>query len=166
VSVAGKGTLLLFLHGIRGSRHHWARQVEFFSRHFRAAAWDARGYGDSEDYEGALQFDEHFSADVLRVADHFGADKMHLVGLSMGGRIAQLREELDAKGLRFPLHFYLSDEWFTPDGVPGVAVPFYLAHSRLAKLELAQMLERFDVRIDVDVRRIEEEQFTHEPSEE
>jgi septum formation protein len=32
--------------------------------------------------------------------------------------------------------------------------------------ELAQMLERFDVRIDVDVRRIEEEQFTHEPSEE
>ena len=89
MSVAGKGTRLLFLHGIRGSRHHWARQVEFFSRHFRAAAWDARGYGDSEDYEGALQFDEHFSADVLRVADHFGADKMHLVGLSMGGRIAR-----------------------------------------------------------------------------
>jgi 3-oxoadipate enol-lactonase len=63
--------------------------VEFFSRHFRAAAWDARGYGDSEDYEGTLQFDEHFTADLLRVADHFGADKMHLVGLSMGGRIAR-----------------------------------------------------------------------------
>lgn len=89
MSVAGKGTLLLFLHGIRGSRRHWARQVEFFSRHFRAAAWDARGYGDSEDYEGALQFDAHFTADVLRVADHFRADKMHLVGLSMGGRIAR-----------------------------------------------------------------------------
>ena len=65
------------------------RQVEFFSRHFRAAAWDARGYGDSDDYEGALQFDEHFTADVLRVADHFRAGKMHLVGLSMGGRIAR-----------------------------------------------------------------------------
>jgi pimeloyl-ACP methyl ester carboxylesterase len=65
------------------------RQVEFFSRHFRAAAWDARGYGDSDDYEGALQFDEHFSADVLRVAEHFRAEKMHLVGLSMGGRIAR-----------------------------------------------------------------------------
>lgn len=89
MSVAGKGTLLLFLHGIRGSRRHWTRQVEFFSRHFRAAAWDARGYGDSEDYEGALQFDEHFTADLLRVAEHFRADKMHLVGLSMGGRIAR-----------------------------------------------------------------------------
>lgn len=63
--------------------------MEFFARHFRAAAWDARGYGDSEDYEGALQFDQHFTADVLRVADHFRADKMHLVGLSMGGRIAR-----------------------------------------------------------------------------
>jgi pimeloyl-ACP methyl ester carboxylesterase len=89
VSVAGHGTLLLFLHGIRGSRHHWARQIEFFSRRFRAAAWDARGYGESDDYEGALRFDEHFTADVLRVADHFRAEKMHLVGLSMGGRIAR-----------------------------------------------------------------------------
>ena len=89
MSVAGQGTLLLFLHGIRGSRRHWARQIEFFSRRFRAAAWDARGYGDSEDYEGALQFDQHFTADVLRVADYFGARKMHLVGLSMGGRIAR-----------------------------------------------------------------------------
>jgi hypothetical protein len=39
------------------------------------------------------------------------------------------------------LHFYLSDEWFTPDGAAAIAVPFYLAHPRLAKLEEAQMLE-------------------------
>ena len=81
--------MLLFLHGIRGSRRNWTRQLEFFSRHFRAAAWDARGYGDSDDYDGPLQFDQHFSADVVRIADHFGAKKMHLVGLSMGGRIAR-----------------------------------------------------------------------------
>ena len=89
MSVAGGGTLLLFLHGIRGNRRNWKRQVEFFARHFKAAAWDARGYGDSADYEGGLQFDAHFTGDVLRVADHFRADKMHLVGLSMGGRIAR-----------------------------------------------------------------------------
>jgi hypothetical protein len=35
----------------------------------------------------------------------------------------------------------LSDEWFTPDGAAAIAVPFYLAHPRLAKLEEAQMLE-------------------------
>ena len=88
VSVAGDGPLVLFLHGIRGDRHNWAPQLEAFSQRWRAAAWDARGYGDSDDYEGPLQFD-HFCGDVLRVAEHFGARRMHLVGLSMGGRIAR-----------------------------------------------------------------------------
>jgi 3-oxoadipate enol-lactonase len=77
------------VHGIRGNRRNWRGQLEFFSDRFRAAACDMRGYGDSDDYEGPLEFDQDFSADVLRVADHFRAAKMHLVGLSMGGRIAR-----------------------------------------------------------------------------
>lgn len=56
-------------------------------------------------------------------------------------RIAQLYAELDARGISFRPHFWLSDEWFTPDGVTGVAIPFYLAHPRLMKLEQNQMLE-------------------------
>lgn len=88
VSVEGSGALVLFLHGIRGNRRNWSPQLAAFSRQFRAAAWDARGYGDSDDYEGPLQFD-HFIGDVLRVAEHFKAQKIHLVGLSMGGRIAR-----------------------------------------------------------------------------
>jgi hypothetical protein len=59
----------------------------------------------------------------------------------LADRIQQFRAELESRGLRFPLHFYLSDEWFTPDGAAAIAVPFYLAHPRLAKLEEAQMLE-------------------------
>ena len=62
-------------------------------------------------------------------------------GTELEQRIAQVNAELEARGLRFRPHYWLSDEWFTPDGVPGVAIPFYLAHPRLAKLELAQMLE-------------------------
>lgn len=60
---------------------------------------------------------------------------------TLANRIAQLRAELEARELRFPLHFYLSDEWFTPDGGTAIAIPFYLAHPRLAALEEAQMLE-------------------------
>jgi hypothetical protein len=56
-------------------------------------------------------------------------------------RTEQLRSELDSAGLRAKIHFYLSDEWFTPDGATAIAIPFYLAHPRLAKLEEAQMLE-------------------------
>ena len=89
VASAGRGPLVLFLHGIGGNRNHWQHQIAFFSQHgFTAAAWDARGYGDSDDYEGALQF-EHFTSDVLRTVDFMKEERIHLVGLSMGGRIAR-----------------------------------------------------------------------------
>lgn len=55
--------------------------------------------------------------------------------------IAQLYDELKARDLIFQPSFWLSDDWFTPDGVPGCALPFYLAHPRLARLEQNQMLE-------------------------
>ena len=60
---------------------------------------------------------------------------------TLAERIGRLRDELAANGLVFPIHFYLSDEWFTPDGRTVIAVPFYLAHPRLARLEHAQMFE-------------------------
>jgi len=68
------------------------------------------------------------------------------LGLTIEGswlepRVNQLYEELAARGLNFRPHFWLAAEWFTPDGVPGVAIPFYLAHPRLTKLEESQMLE-------------------------
>src|SRR4030095_2393640 len=66
--------------------------------------------------------------------------KVSIAGTEVQQHIAQVNSELEGRGLVRP-HYWLSDEWFTPDGVPGVAVPFYLAHPRLAKLELAQMLE-------------------------
>ena len=90
VSHAGSGPLVLFLHGIRGNRGNWNHQIDAVAAHgFTAAAWDARGYGDSDDYDTPLNFRDHFVGDVLRVAAHFDTQKFHLVGLSMGGRIAR-----------------------------------------------------------------------------
>jgi hypothetical protein len=66
---------------------------------------------------------------------------LRVEGSVLEERVAQLYAELEASGLAFRPHHWLSDEWFTPDGVPGVAIPFYLAHPRLARLELTQMLE-------------------------
>ncbi len=60
---------------------------------------------------------------------------------TLASRIDQLRSELAARGLELPIHFYLSDEWFTPDGATAIAIPFYLAHPRLERLEESQMLE-------------------------
>jgi hypothetical protein len=66
---------------------------------------------------------------------------LHIEGSALEARIADLRAELDSRELRFPLHFYLSDEWFTHDDVSAIAIAFYLAHPRLSQLEKAQMLE-------------------------
>jgi hypothetical protein len=66
---------------------------------------------------------------------------LSIAGTELEPRIAQINAELEARGLAFHPFYYLSDEWFTPDGVAGIAIPFYLAHPRLAKLELKEMLE-------------------------
>lgn len=86
----GGGSLVLFLHGIGGNASNWSAQLgAVAAAGFTAAAWDGRGYGDSDDDEGSLAFDD-FVADVGRVLDHFGGSPAHLVGLSMGGRIAMV----------------------------------------------------------------------------
>lgn len=85
----GEGPLVLFMHGIGGNRTNWHDQLPAFAkRNFHAVAWDARGYGLSEDYDGPLDFGD-FAGDILRLIDHFRVERAHLCGLSMGGRIAQ-----------------------------------------------------------------------------
>ncbi|MGD8414733.1 MAG: putative zinc-binding metallopeptidase [Candidatus Latescibacterota bacterium] len=56
-------------------------------------------------------------------------------------QIQQLYEELDRRGLKFRPHCWLGTEWFSPNRVPGIGIPFYLAHPRLRKLEDRMMLE-------------------------
>jgi hypothetical protein len=74
----------------------------------------------------------------LRISDL----RVTIEGSALEPRVAQLQSELAARGLSsFEPHFWLSSEWFSPDGIPGVAIPFYLAHPRLEKLERTQMLE-------------------------
>jgi len=84
---AGKGDIVLFLHGIGGNRTNWRDQLPAFAAKYHAVAWDARGYGESDDYQGPLDFGD-FARDIVRLLDHLGADTAHIVGLSMGGRIA------------------------------------------------------------------------------
>ncbi|MDZ4694482.1 MAG: putative zinc-binding metallopeptidase [Deltaproteobacteria bacterium] len=55
--------------------------------------------------------------------------------------IEQLGAELRTRGIRVTPHCWLSSEWFCPDGVPGFAIPFYLAHPRLMRLEQTIMGE-------------------------
>jgi 3-oxoadipate enol-lactonase len=86
--IEGSGPLVVFLHGIGGNRSNWEEQVAFFATRFCAVAWDARGYGASDDPPQTLKFSD-YADDLVRVLDHLGAERAHLVGLSMGGMILQ-----------------------------------------------------------------------------
>jgi hypothetical protein len=66
---------------------------------------------------------------------------LKIEGTVLETRIQELQAELEACDLRFPIHAYISREWFTPDGTASMAVPFYLTHPRLERLERAQMFE-------------------------
>ncbi len=57
------------------------------------------------------------------------------------GRVEALYEQLERRDIRLRPHCWLSDEWFSPDQVPGIAIPFYLAHPRLQRLERRMMLD-------------------------
>ena len=59
----------------------------------------------------------------------------------MARRVQRLHRELQAHDIVALPHAWLSEEFFNPDGVLGFAIPFYLAHPRLMRLERTQMLE-------------------------
>jgi hypothetical protein len=52
-----------------------------------------------------------------------------------------LHGELEERGIRLRPYAWISSEWFVPENTPGIAIPFYLAHPRLMKLEKKMMLE-------------------------
>jgi hypothetical protein len=68
------------------------------------------------------------------------------LGLTIEGtwleeRVAKLYHELENRGFRFRPHVWISDDWFSPADVPGFAIPFYLVHPRLRRLERNQFLD-------------------------
>src|SRR5712692_5147349 len=66
---------------------------------------------------------------------------VRIEGSELEARVGQLYDELAARGVTLRPDCYLGDEWFSPAGVPAIAIPFYLAHPRLKTLELHRMLE-------------------------
>ncbi len=53
--------------------------------------------------------------------------------------VLALYDELGRRGIDFRPHVWLSEEWFSPDGIPGIAIPFFVAHPRLRQLERRMM---------------------------
>ena len=66
---------------------------------------------------------------------------VRLEGTWLEGCVADLHAELEQRGLTVRPHAWISSEWFSPSDTPGIAIPFYLAHPRLMRLERKMIID-------------------------
>ena len=85
---SGTGPSLLMLMGFGDSIAAWSAQVPAFAAHHRTIALDHRGTGESESPADGYSIPQ-FSDDAIGLLDHLGIERAHLLGYSMGGRVAQ-----------------------------------------------------------------------------
>jgi 3-oxoadipate enol-lactonase len=97
----GAGAPLLCIMGFATDSNGWLLQVPEFSKHYRTIVFDNRGVGRSAKPTGAYTIHE-MADDAVGLLDHLDVDGAHVLGLSMGGMIAQelvLRHPHRVRGL-------------------------------------------------------------------
>jgi hypothetical protein len=80
--VSGAGVPIVFVAGLGDRGTYWTAQVAAFSSEFQVVTFDHRGVGSSEGQPPHKI--EQWAADTLRLIDHLGLDRVHLVGHSTG----------------------------------------------------------------------------------
>jgi pimeloyl-ACP methyl ester carboxylesterase len=86
--VHGEGEPLLCITGLAVDTLSWTLQVPAWSQRFRTIVFDNRDVGQSSQADGEYEIAD-MARDALALADALELDAFHLVGLSMGGAIAQ-----------------------------------------------------------------------------
>ena len=82
---AGRGMPIIFVHEFAGDMRSWEPQLRFFSRRYRAIAFNARGYPPSDvPGDPAFYSQERATDDIRAVLRGLGIARAHVVGLSMG----------------------------------------------------------------------------------
>lgn len=83
---SGEGAPLLILHGLFGSLSNWNWHARKWSEAFSVYALDLRNHGNSP-HADSMSYPE-MARDVLEFLDHHDIDTCHLLGHSMGGKVA------------------------------------------------------------------------------
>lgn len=88
-AIVGQGPAIVLLHGGTGdAASYWEAQVPFFAREFTVITIDQRGYGESA-LGDSRNYLESCADDLSELLGYLEVDRTHVVGLSLGGRVAQ-----------------------------------------------------------------------------
>jgi len=91
---AGKGEAIVLLPGLGHDHTYYAKTVPLLSAHGRVITVDPRGLGQSSESKSGYSV-EGWADDVIRLIEHLGAPRAHLVGSSLGACVA-MQAALDA----------------------------------------------------------------------
>ncbi len=82
----GDGTPLVVIHGLLGSADNWRSHIKQWQEHRRVIALDLRNHGRSPHASGMAYAD--MARDVLALLDRLEVQRAHVLGHSMGGKVA------------------------------------------------------------------------------
>jgi pimeloyl-ACP methyl ester carboxylesterase len=86
--VEGQGDPLVMIMGFTATRSGWMPQTRFFRKYYRVVTFDNRGVGKSDRPPGPYST-RMMADDTAKLMDLLGIEKTHIMGISMGGMIAQ-----------------------------------------------------------------------------
>ncbi len=85
----GAGDPLVLLHGFTGSGANWSAQIEAFASHFQVVTIDLLGHGETESPADPARYQMELAGrDLIAIFDSLELERVHLLGYSMGGRLA------------------------------------------------------------------------------
>jgi pimeloyl-ACP methyl ester carboxylesterase len=84
----GSGEPLIILHGLFGQSDNWTSIARKLGEHFTVYTLDLRNHGQSG-HDNVMNYDV-MADDLLETIEYLGIQKMHLIGHSMGGKVAML----------------------------------------------------------------------------
>ena len=85
---AGQGDPVICVHGLGGTKASFLPTVAALADHHRVIAMDLPGFGDSDKPLAAAYDAPYFASAIVALLDELGIEGAHLIGNSMGGRVA------------------------------------------------------------------------------
>ncbi|GGE78094.1 2-succinyl-6-hydroxy-2,4-cyclohexadiene-1-carboxylate synthase [Priestia taiwanensis] len=87
--IVGSGEALLVLHGFTGSKQTWHPFINNWSKQYKVITVDLLGHGETESPSDVTRYDiEYVAKDMIALLDALQITKAHVLGYSMGGRVA------------------------------------------------------------------------------
>ena len=87
-SVEGSGEPLVMIIGLGGDQSGWKHQLSVFNKHYKVITFDNRGIGMSDKPKGSYS-PAIMAEDTIQLMDFLKIEKANILGISMGGLIAQ-----------------------------------------------------------------------------